>query len=387
MAELQELSSCQLDDLPNEVILKSFGFLDIKELFLCGQVCKRLRAISNDESLWLKLNLLGTKISYDFIKKATENGCQYLSLTFDILHMTEKSESLFKLKYLNMSEGLPHSSGLTKLLQNCSLLQKLSVADFPLDSDDVKHICQNGQTLQVLDIGGCNIEFQNRTKLLQDLFTNCAHLTELNICADYGTRYLLVPQIQVLVDKMTPTILKLDLAFQNFTDEHVKTLVKRCNKITHLDLTCTLITNDSVQSIIKHLNTSLEKLNVSMTEVDSAIVPELKSITILKTLICDADVVDIENLKQHLRHINLEALWATGDLSTYSSSELKVGWEAYGCPFTNPRTKKQTIPHIRISGVENLHNTSPFRIMNGSRVYYDLIWELRAKQQYLFAKV
>ena len=92
---------------------------------------------------------------------------------------------------------------------------------------------------------------------------------------------------------MTPTILKLDLAFQNFTDEHVKTLVKRCNKITHLDLTCTLITNDSVQSIIKHLNTSLEKLNVSMTEVDSAIVPELKSITILKTLICDADVVDI----------------------------------------------------------------------------------------------
>ena len=89
----------------------------------------------------------------------------------------------------------------------------------------------------------------------------------------YGTHYLIVPQIQVLVDKMTPTILKLDLAFQNFTDEHVKTLVKRCNKITHLDLTCTQITNDSVRSIIKHLNTSLEKLNVSMTEVDSAIVP------------------------------------------------------------------------------------------------------------------
>ena len=58
-----------------------------------------------------------------------------------------------------------------------------------------------------------------------------------------------------------------------------------------------------------------------MTEVDSAVVPELKSITTLKTLICGADVVDIENLKQHLRHINLEALWATGDLSTHTDLE------------------------------------------------------------------
>ena len=122
MEKRQKLSFCQLDELPDEVILKIVGFLDLKELLLCGQVSKRLRAISNDESLWLKLNLSGTKISYDFIKKATENGCQYLSLTFDILDLTEKSESLFKLKYLNMSEGLPHSSGLTKLLQNCSLL-------------------------------------------------------------------------------------------------------------------------------------------------------------------------------------------------------------------------------------------------------------------------
>ena len=185
MAELQELSSCQLDDLPDEVILKLLGFLDIKELLICGQVSKRLRAISNDESLWLKLNLSGTKIPYDFIEKAAENGCQYLSLTFDILHKTEKSELPFKLKYLNMSEGLSYSSGLSKLLQNCSLLQKLSVADFPLASDDIKHICQNGQTLQVLNIGGCEVEFQNRTKLLQDLFTNCPHLTELNISADY----------------------------------------------------------------------------------------------------------------------------------------------------------------------------------------------------------
>ena len=351
MAELQELSSYQLDDLPNEVILRLFGFLNIKELLLCGQVSIRLRAIANDESLWLKLNLSGTEIPYDFIEKAAGNGCQYLSLTYDTLHMTGQSESPFKLKYLNLSEGLAHSSGLTKLLQNCSSLQKLSVAGLPLASDDIKHICQNGQTLQVLDIGGCNIEFQNRTKLLQDLFTNCAHLTELNISADYDkqimcdTHYFLDPHIQVLVDKLTPTILKVNLAFQgSLTDEHVKTLVKRCNRITHLDLAYTQTTNDSVQSIIKHLNTSLEELNVSLTKLDSATVLGLKSIPTLKTLIySNADAVDIANLKQ-------------------------------------------TLPHIRITEEEDLHITSPFKIVNCSYVD-DLIWEIRAKQQYLFSKV
>ena len=86
MAKRQKLSSYQLNDLPNEVILKLFSFMDIKELLLCGQVSKRFRAIANDESLWLKLNLCGRKVPYEFIEKAAENGCKYLSLVdYDIL--------------------------------------------------------------------------------------------------------------------------------------------------------------------------------------------------------------------------------------------------------------------------------------------------------------
>ena len=220
----------------------------------------------------------------------------------------------------------------------------MSVADFPLASDDIKHICQNGQTLQVLNIGGCEVEFQNRTKLLQDLFTNCPHLTELNISADYDyADHLLDLHLQALVDKLTPTILKVNLAFQrSLRDEHVKTLVKRCNKITQLDLSYTQITNDSVQSIIIHLNTSLEKLRVSQTEVDSVAIHELKSVTTLKTLIYDY-LEDIENLKQQL-------------------------------------------PHIRIGSEEDLQIASPFKIVNFSYVKY-LIWEIRLKPQNLFAKV
>ena len=121
MAELQKLSFYQLDDLPDEVILKIFKYLEMKELIKC-QVSKRLRAIVNDESLWLKLNLFERKIPYDFIEKAAVNGCQYLSLAYcDVVGLTGKSESSFNFKYLNGHWLRP---GIKKLIQN---LQKLSV--------------------------------------------------------------------------------------------------------------------------------------------------------------------------------------------------------------------------------------------------------------------
>ena len=175
MAKRQKLSSYQLNDLPNEIILKSFGFMDIKELLLCGQVSKRFRAIANDKSLWLKLNLCGRKVPYEFIEKAAENGCKYLSLVdYDILRLTGNSETSFNLKYLNMSWGL-NVQRLPKLLQNCSSLQKLSLAYMTLHSDDIQDICQNCQTLQVLDLERASIHFPNQTKVFQDLFTNCRH--------------------------------------------------------------------------------------------------------------------------------------------------------------------------------------------------------------------
>ena len=283
------------------------GFLDIKELLLCGQVSKRLRRIANDESLWINLNLYEKKVPYDFIEKALGNGCQYLSLAGSgIQHLIGKSESPYNLKYLNMSQNMSqtvykkkyqklsqkvmtNSHGLPKMVQNCTSLQKMSVATLPLDSDDIQYICQNGQTLEDLELEYCNF----RTKSIQDLLTNCAHLTELNfkVHRSQPEECLLDPQIQALVDNLTPTVLKVGLNNQkNVKDEHVKKLVERCNKITHLNLSFTGITNDSVQIIVKHLTKTLEKFDLcgTMHTLDIAAMFKLKSMPTLKTLICEA---------------------------------------------------------------------------------------------------
>ena len=313
MAKCQKLSSYELDDLPDEVILNILGVLDIKGLLLCGQVSKRLRAIANDESLWLKVNLYHRKVPYDFIEKAAGNGCQYLGLfACDIIGFTGISKSSLNLKYLNVRGGC---QGLLKLIQNCSSLQKLSAAHLILDHSvdfDFQYICQNRQTLQVLDLQGSKLDFCYHTELVQDLLTNCAYLTELNI-STYSVMLLDRDLIKALVDNLTPTILKVSLGGQkNLQDEHVKKLVKRCNNITHLDLKYTSITKDSVDSIYEQLKTSLQKLRIkgSETHIDFAKLFLLKSMPALKTLICDDpgndnEKEDIENLKQQLRQISV----------------------------------------------------------------------------------
>ena len=301
MAKSQKISFYQLNDLPDEVVLKVLGFMDIKELLLCGQVSKRLRAIANDESLWLKLNLYKRKVPYDFIEKAAVNGCQYLSLAdCNVVGLTGKSETSFNFKYLNVKgqDWCPGCPGIKKLIQNCSSLQKLSIANFLSDSDDIsdliQSICQSGQTLQVLYLTS---RLDTTSKCFKNLFSNCVNLTEISFGSwEFSHGEAQMAPIQALVDNLTPTILKVDLSDNGSVhDEHVKKLVKRCNKITHLNLRWTSITIDSVHSIIEELKASLEELilpaALSMDDPDGpyevfATLLELKSMPALNNVRC-----------------------------------------------------------------------------------------------------
>ena len=76
----QKLSSLQFDDLPDEIVLKIFKKLDIKDLLNCGMVSKRIRAISKDESLWEKVNLYKKLVpSTKFLKLVLNSGMGFIS--------------------------------------------------------------------------------------------------------------------------------------------------------------------------------------------------------------------------------------------------------------------------------------------------------------------
>ena len=354
MSKRQKLSFFHFEGLPDEIILEILSFLDIKGVLQCGQVSKRLRAISNDQSLWIKLNLFDREVPYGFIEKAVKNGCEYLSLGFSVVNGGKKSEVPWKLKYLELSQSgdidwaveIPEG-----VLQNCHFLQKLAIDSVMLNSEDVESICQNGETLRILSFHGCSIDWRNKTELIQKLFTKCPKLTELNLQKSFGDSFyfdssiLDDPHLCAVVDNLTSNILKLHLGFQKCVkDKHVNTLVRRCKKITELDLKSTSITNDSVKSIIEHLN-YLEKLDVSNTNVDFSMLLQLKSIPTLKVL--------------------------------------RFGWYKKEDP-EEIKNLKLRLPHVRINE-EYLHIACPTKSVSGS-FDLDCVWEISVEQQKLFRR-
>ena len=313
MSKRQKLSFFSVEDLPDETLLNIFSLLEIKEVLQCGQVSKRLRAISNDKSLWSKVNLFGKEVPFSFIEKAVQNGCEYLNLGFSFVNRGKKSKVPWKLKYLELSQhsDIQWAWAVPKgVLQNCHYLQKLAVDYLKLNSKEIKEISQNGETLQILSLEGCKIEYYHRTELIQKLFIECHQLTELNISnPSYPVFGFEDPHVCALIDNLTPNILKLNLGYQEgVKDEHVNTLVCKCKKITELNLSGTSITNNSMESIIKHLN-SLEKLDVEHTNIDISTLLKLKSMPTLKILRCFSqnkdDTDKIKNLKLQLPQVSI----------------------------------------------------------------------------------
>ena len=94
--------------------------------------------------------------------------------------------------------------------------------------------------------------------------------------------------IKLLVNNLTSTVEKLNLGFlPRITDDHVKTLVERCDKLSVLILRCTSITNNSLVHIIENLPDTLEKLDVSWCSyLTYAKLNEVKSMPNLKVLNC-----------------------------------------------------------------------------------------------------
>ena len=332
-------SALQFEALPNEVILHVFSYLKIVDLLNCGQVSKRFRAISSDDQyLWPKaLNLCYKNVPVVFIQKLLDSGCKYLTLSYSVLDGTLNLSKASKLKYLDLSSfGLKNGNNSEKLLESCYSLQKLSLKRFKLSSKLISITClQNGKTLKVLDLSKCDfagkLYFENSNlwelDCIKKIVKNCTELKELSL----NMTKLCKKSIDFLVSNLTTKIEKLDL-FYHFPlrDEHIKTLVKRCNKITELNVGgCHFITKQSLNFIIEHLQETLVKLNLADVRFDSSDIFKLKSMKKLR-LLCYYWHFDCIELKEQLPNLPISSNHDDTKIAIPSHSEyiLKKGlWE------------------------------------------------------------
>ena len=143
--------------------------------------------------------------------------------------------------------------------------------------------------MQALDLSRC---YGLTDGAFRDIVKNCDHLLELNLDfvgeKDRGTStYISYESVSFLSENLRPKIMKLSLLNQNNVgDEHVKTLLTRCNRITEFNICSSKITYIVATYVTQNLSNSLVKLGIelpmSTRRISRAMLNELKSMSKLR---------------------------------------------------------------------------------------------------------
>ena len=277
-----------IEKLPDEIILKIFKELKLKELGQCAQVCKKFRHITQDESLWQKINLYEKKVTPEFIAHILKQKTKYLNLFCAKIPKTckELQSDYFpkenQLKYLNLGFSTAQEEFLKYLTSTSSSLEKLSLAWLDIDLEFLEGLVQNSLTLKVLHLFDCNglDQMYGTKKSIEIITSTFDQLTELNL----GQTKLSRESIVYLCSNLTENLEKLSLENIKLIDEDIKTLLPRCCKLTELDLNYTSITNQTVPIIIENLSKTLVKLSLPYEIDDLSKLMELKRMSKLKYL-------------------------------------------------------------------------------------------------------
>ena len=330
--DFQVRNTSQLENLPNEILLKIFDYMKIKDLLRCGQVSRRIRIIAYDQSLWLKVNLHPKEIvPTGLLELILENNCEYLSTYGKIvgklnLNKASQLKCLVASNLIGYSDHHSNHEVLDVLLNSCHTLEKLSLNSVTLNERMISSIClQNGKTLRILRLNGCNrllgLGFLNilsqeelTLKHVKPIADYCTELRELDIS------HCLISEeaMDYLANNLSPNTFKISFRGINRIQDHqVKMLVSRCNKITEFNLCSTEVDDDSVTYIIRHLHSTLEKLDLTYTNTTLNKLFELKAMNKLTCLNWRRFHGGIEALKKHLpnTHINTQINRHIGELS------------------------------------------------------------------------
>jgi hypothetical protein len=100
---------------------------------------------------------------------------------------------------------------------------------------------------------------------LQEIIKSCQELKEVNLTfvAHSLSENLSYEDLEFLAENISPNVEELNLSGLDVKDDHVETLLRRCNKIKVLSLEATLITDYSVMNIRRYLNQTLEELSLA----------------------------------------------------------------------------------------------------------------------------
>ena len=323
-------------DLPDELVLKILSFSKIKDLIGCGQVSKRIRKISHDGTLWMTVNLEKKTVKTDFLEMILRNGCRILKLSDSTILGSLSSNMKSQLRVLNLSQlngawSDQEDPVVEELISSSSSLKHLVMKGVYLTPKMAVSICKIGKTLQILNLNSSDLAYMSSYKKsasLHEIIKCCQELREVDLDVNDGLNN---EDLEFLARNIPPNVEKLNLSKSCIKDEHVKTLLSRCNKIKALTLEATWMNvkhyfptcgeeklslgpnDDGLSSlhsidrdtiIILRRRTNLPKISwIGFLELKS--MPRLK---ILNLYYNKDDCKEIQNLRQHLPHLMIKSV-------------------------------------------------------------------------------
>ena len=329
-----------LQNLPDELILKVLSYSKPKDLISSGQVSKRLRSITYDNSLWQRVNLSEKIVKTKLIELILNKGCKSLDLSWSnilpselILKVLSYSESKdldcsgqvskrlkswdikSQLRELNLGgccneekdNGLFRSCKNVEVLEEfseellatCFSLEKLDIQNWTITPKVAASVCQNNKTLQTLNLSWCDDDGPADEPCYLQIIKCCQELKEIELENESG--FYGDIGLEFLAKNISPNLEVLNLSNLDVTDNHVRILLSRCKNIKALDLGGTLVTDDSLRNIGEKLNTTLEELGVGCIrgnrgkDISLTGLHHLKFMTRLKGL---KFIFDHKNLKE-----------------------------------------------------------------------------------------
>ena len=298
--------------LPNEMLTKIFDYLDFQEISRCAQVSQQFNSISElTWKSWDKITIKDKEVSNEFLEFLLEKGIKELQiLGCKMLPPVPKHKftNPLKLKSVIIADVITNEcTGYDGLISNVVKTHAMERIEFSISkfisnenfSEFIASLPQTGRQLRSLSLP----DFEFDRESLDCIFESCVNLEELRLPYYSGSDPSLA---DYLSNNLTPSILKLDLyGFENYDDNALCKLVKRCSKLQMLDIGSTEVTWDGLSAIIDNLR-YLECLAVPSkigeelglgNKIDMLKMEKLRSMKELKCLLIGEFEYDDENRK------------------------------------------------------------------------------------------
>ena len=232
-----KMSSMQLESLPNEILLEIFSYMTMQELLQYGQISKRIRVICSDKSFWKRIYLVQKKVKAEFIKFILERNCYLLVIDDTVIDGSVRLNKTSELAYLEVFCHATKDFYRELLNSYCSLeFLKMDSMDNSLNIV-FQNLCnRNGQTLRCLSLAECRWISK---KSIQVISEHCTQLTEINLWCTYISQ----DAMDSFISGVSPNVEKVCLGSNlgTITDKQIEKLVSRCNRIIELDISYTIV--------------------------------------------------------------------------------------------------------------------------------------------------